>query len=186
MIDGIAVNDVKKKIEEYKQKPNSWIDLENFYKIRKELVEYLIKNNITISTAESATAGFLISNFADIPGVSSILSESYVTYSNDAKIKILNIDKNVIDKYGVVSSETAKEMVLQLRKITNSKLCISVTGNLGPTVLEDKDSGLIYVAILYEDRFINTMELHLEGDRLENKLNVVIKTFEFLKNIILK
>lgn len=155
-----------------------------FIKLREEVVKTLIEKKLTISTCESATAGFIASNICDVPGASNILSESYVVYSNEAKIKVLHIDKNIIDKYGVVSKKCAIEMVECLYKITNSNICISITGNLGPDVLENKPSGLIYVGIKYENK-IFAKELLFKEDRLNNKFLTVNEVFKMLKELVM-
>ena len=123
--------------------------INDFEIIKSEIINYLIKKNITISTAESATAGAISSNICDIPGASNIFSLSYITYSNEVKIKILNVDKNIIDKYTVVSKEVAIEMAHKLYILTKSDICISVTGNLGPSALDNKNIGLVYFDIYY-------------------------------------
>lgn len=157
--------------------------IDNFIKLRQEVVEKLIKNHLTISTCESATAGSIASNICDVPGASNVLSEAYVVYSNDAKKKVLHISDELIEKYGVVSKECALSMVENLYKITNSDICISITGNLGPDVLENKPAGLVYAGFLYKGN-IYYREYHFDKDRLQNKSLVVDAVFEEIKYMI--
>ena len=144
-----------------------------------DVVKKLIEKKISISFAESITGGLLSKLVTDVPGSSSILSESFVIYSNEAKVKNIGVDKNLIDKYGVVSSEVAKDMATKLKIKTNSDLCISTTGNAGPTICDDKPVGRVYVGILYIDN-INVYELNLNGDRSD----IRNKTCEFIFNKI--
>ena len=97
------------------------------------LVDILIKNNYHISFAESATGGMLAARLINVANASKVLNESFVTYSNESKIKYVNVKEETIDKYNVVSEEVAKEMVIGLNKNTNANICASVTGVAGPT-----------------------------------------------------
>ena len=93
----------------------------------------LKEKEYTISFAESATGGLLASSIVDIPDASWVLTESLVTYSNEAKMKYLDVKKETIDKYNVVSIEVVKEMAIGLHKLTNSNVCVSVSGVAGPS-----------------------------------------------------
>lgn len=99
----------------------------------EELVNKLIEKNLTIATAESATGGMIASKIVDVANASKVLKVSFVTYSDDAKIKYLKVDEKTIEKYSVVSEEVAKEMALGLRGETNADVAISITGVAGPT-----------------------------------------------------
>lgn len=151
--------------------------------LQKNVVNNLIKNKLIISTCESATAGKIASSICDIPGASNVLKESYITYSNESKTKILGVDKNIIDTYGVVSKEIADEMAYNLHKITNADICVSITGNLGPDTLEDKPAGLVYIGIYFNNN-TNVYECNFDGFRIEIKDKVVLKTFELLNDIL--
>lgn len=155
----------------------------DFIELRQQVVEKLINNHISISTCESATAGSIASNICDVPGASKVLSEAYVVYSNDAKKKILGIDDDLIKKYGVVSCECALAMACGLRKITNSDICVSITGNLGPDVLEEKPAGLVFAGFIYKDKQY-VKEYRFFEDRLKNKFLVVNQVFMELSNIL--
>ncbi|MCR5741965.1 MAG: nicotinamide-nucleotide amidohydrolase family protein, partial [Gammaproteobacteria bacterium] len=114
------------------------------------LIKRLIKDNISISFAESCTGGALVSALTKIAGVSKILEGSFITYSNEFKVKELGVKEETINEFGVVSAEVAHEMVEGLYNKTNAKLCISTTGNAGPTKGDlTKDLGDVYVGIMY-------------------------------------
>ena len=99
----------------------------------EELVKILIEKNYHISFAESATGGLLAARLINVSNASRVLNESFVTYSDEAKMKYLNVKKETIDTYNVVSEEVAKEMAIGLQKETNSDICATVTGIAGPT-----------------------------------------------------
>lgn len=96
--------------------------------VEKTLVELLLKNNMTISFAESCTGGMLASTLINVSGSSNVINESYVTYSEEAKMKILGVSKETLNKYTVYSSEVAEEMAEGLKKVTHANVCASVTG----------------------------------------------------------
>lgn len=130
----------------------------------KDVVKKLIKQKLTVATAESITGGLVAKMITDVPGSSDILKESFVTYAIEAKIKILGVDKNIIDNYGVVSKEVAEDMAKKLKKLTGRDICISTTGNAGPTVCDDKPVGRVYVGIYFKDD-LKVYELNLSGER---------------------
>ena len=96
--------------------------------VEKTLVELLLKNNMTISFAESCTGGMLASTLINVSGSSNVINESYVTYSEEAKMRILGGSKETLNKYTVYSSEVAEEMAEGLKKVTHANVCASVTG----------------------------------------------------------
>ena len=96
------------------------------------LIRLLTKKKLKISLAESCTGGQFASAITSISGASKIFNLGLVTYSNQAKIKVLKVNKNLIKKYGAVSHECCLAMVNNLSKISNSKACISITGIAGP------------------------------------------------------
>ena len=114
----------------------------------EKLHKKLIKKNITLSAAESCTGGLLSSKFTRLSGSSKYFQIGLVTYSNIAKIKILKVNKKIINKYGSVSPECCKAMVQGLSKISKSKINISITGIAGPKGgSKDKPIGLVYIGL---------------------------------------
>ena len=108
----------------------------------------LIKNRLTISVAESCTGGLLAHNLTKLANSSKYFKMGLITYSNQAKIKILKVNKNIIKKYGAVSKECCKSMVHNLSKISKSKINISITGIAGPGgASKIKPIGLVYIGI---------------------------------------
>ena len=108
----------------------------------------LTENKLTISTAESCTGGKIASTLSAIPGASNYFKGSVVSYATEVKINVLGIDNEVVEKYGVVSTEVASEMVKSVQKIMTSDYAIATTGNAGPTKGDvQADLGIVYIAI---------------------------------------
>jgi len=114
----------------------------------KSLIKLLIKRKIKISTVESCTGGLLASNITSVNGASKIFNLGLITYSNQAKIKILKVNKNIIKKYGAVSHECCHSMVNNLSKISKANIYVSITGIAGPRGgTKKKPVGLVYIGI---------------------------------------
>ena len=114
----------------------------------KLLHKKLIKKKLTISVAESCTGGLLAHNLTKLANSSKYFQMGLTTYSNQAKIKILKVNKKIIEKYGAVSKECCKSMVQNLNKISKSKINVSITGIAGPGgASKNKPVGLVYIGI---------------------------------------
>ena len=114
----------------------------------KSLVKILIKKKLKIAFAESCTGGLLASSITSISGASKIFNLGLITYSNQAKIKFLKVNKNIIKKYGAVSHECCLAMVNNLSKISKANINISITGIAGPKGgTKQKPVGLVYIGI---------------------------------------
>lgn len=118
----------------------------------RALVELLIEKQMSISTCESFTAGLFAYELGKIPGVSAVFRGSVVAYQSEIKHKVLGIDLLLLEKYGVVSSETAAQMALAGQEMFESDICISFTGNAGPGVLEEKACGLWFACVRIQNR----------------------------------
>ena len=114
----------------------------------KSLVKILIKKKLKISFAESCTGGLIASTITSISGASKVFNLGLVTYSNQAKINVLKVNKNIITKYGAVSHECCLEMVNNLSKISKANINVSVTGIAGPKGgTKQKPVGLVYIGV---------------------------------------
>ena len=143
-----------------------------------KIINKLIKNNISISVAESCTGGLISNTISKYSGVSKIFSFGLVCYSNEAKIKYLSISKKKLDTYGAVSSNIAEEMINNLYFKERSKISISTTGIAGPKGgTQKKPVGLVYIGIKYKNKnFI--FKKNFKGSRLSiqnNTRNFVFK-----------
>ena len=114
----------------------------------KTLIKLLTKKKLKISFAESCTGGLLASTIASVSGASKIFNLGLITYSNQAKIKILKVNKNIIKKYGAVSHECCSAMVKNLSKISKANINVSITGIAGPKGgTKEKPVGLVYIGV---------------------------------------
>ena len=114
----------------------------------KLLIKLLIRKKIKISVAESCTGGLLASAITSISGASKIFNLGLITYSNQAKIKILKVNKKIIKKYGAVSHECCYAMVNNLSKISKANINVSITGIAGPRGgTKKKPVGLVYIGV---------------------------------------
>ena len=129
-----------------------------------QVVEKLKEKSLTIATAESLTAGLVSAQLAEIAGASKVLKGGIVAYQNDIKEKVLNIDPQIIIKYSSVSKEVATLMAENVRKLLAADLGVSTTGVAGPTTIDAKKVGAVFVAISTKDHNM-CLELNLAGDR---------------------
>ena len=114
----------------------------------KLLIKQLIRKKVKISVAESCTGGLLASAITSISGASKIFNLGLVTYSNQAKIKILKVNKKIIKEYGAVSYECCYAMVDNLSKISKANINVSITGIAGPRGgTKKKPVGLVYIGV---------------------------------------
>ena len=117
-------------------------------KLSQKIVNLLTKKELNISFAESCTGGLLASSITSISGSSKVFTLGLVTYSNNAKINILKVPKNIIFRYGAVSHQTCMYMVRNLNKISKTNISVSITGVAGPDGgTKQKPVGLVYIGI---------------------------------------
>jgi len=127
----------------------------------------LLDKNISISTAESCSGGFIANQFIQTPGISKIISGSIITYSNEAKESELNVPHDILKEFGAVSEETALAMVNGVCEKFNSNLGIATTGIAGPSGGSDnKPVGTIFIAVKYLDKTL-VRKFRLFGNRLQ-------------------
>lgn len=137
------------------------------------LVRRLKEGNHTITVAESCTGGLLASAFTDIAGASQWFRQSWVTYSNDAKIKELGVTEEALNRRGAVSAEVAIQMAQGARKKANASIAISITGIAGPNNDgSNKKIGTVYVGIASKN-WANSDITEIGGNRAENKIAFV-------------
>lgn len=132
-------------------------------KLEEKIIKKLKELNYKLSCAESCTGGMIISTLIGGSGASNVINESYVTYSIDAKCKILGVNIDTINKYNVESLEVAEEMVRGLYHKTFADVCISVTGFAGGNEKLPTD-GLCYFGIKIKDQLI-TDQVKVDGSR---------------------
>ena len=117
-------------------------------KLSNKIVKILTKKKLKISFAESCTGGMLSSTITSVSGSSKVFTLGIVAYSNQSKIKVLKVPKNIIRKYGSVSEPVCLAMLKNLNKISKTNISVSITGIAGPSGgTEIKPVGLVYVGI---------------------------------------
>ena len=117
----------------------------------KKLIKICTDNNLTISLAESCTGGLITSSLISVSGASKVIDIGLITYSNNAKIKYLNIPSKIIVDYGAVSKKTAIYMTKGLLEKNNTDICIAVTGIAGPNGgTKKKPVGLVYNSFYFK------------------------------------
>jgi len=147
---------------------------------KQKIIENLIKKNIKIATAESCTGGLLAKTITDIPGSSAIFDVGLITYSNQSKIKLLDVNPETLEKHGAVSEQVAIEMANGLKKITDCDIAISITGIAGPTgATKNKPIGLVYIAI--NDKI---HKCNFQGNRQEIRQQTIDFVFEKLELLL--
>ena len=116
--------------------------------LSKKIVKKLIKKKLKISIAESCTGGLLSGAITSVNGSSKVFSVGLVAYSNQSKINLLKVSKNIIRKYGAVSEQVCLYMVKNVSKIGKTHMSVSITGIAGPSGgSKIKPVGLVYVGI---------------------------------------
>ncbi|MGB2994147.1 MAG: competence/damage-inducible protein A [Paenisporosarcina sp.] len=144
----------------------------------------LIEQGLTISVAESLTAGLFQSELAAIAGVGSTLLGGMVTYAVDSKVNQLGVSREIIEQYGVVSEECATAMATQVKTMFKSDIGVALTGVAGPLELENKPAGTVWIAIILPNDEVVTHELHLSDMRNTNRLRAVKRTLHYLIQLL--
>ena len=150
-----------------------------------KLFDLLKKGNLKISTAESCTGGMIASAITNVSGASGFFGTGVVTYSNEAKMKLINVKPETLEKYGAVSEQTACEMAEGVLKLGEADVSVAVTGIAGPTGgTSDKPVGLVYIGV--SGKFGTVVFKNIfNGDRNEVRRQTVDKAFEEVYNYLI-
>lgn len=150
------------------------------------VVRLLKKYELSVTTAESCTGGFLAGRIINVPGASEVFKEGFVTYSNKAKRRTLDVSKATLRKYGAVSEQTAKEMATGGVFATDADICVAVTGIAGPDGgTPEKPVGLVYIACYMKDS-VKVEEYHFNGNREKIREQTVVQALDLLRRSIIK
>jgi len=154
----------------------------------EEIAKILTERKLSVATVESCTGGLLSSKFTDVSGSSAFIHLNLVTYSNEAKHKMLGVRNETLENFGAVSEECAYEMASGLQKLTDADICISTTGIAGPTgATPEKPVGLMYSTICTRDKAITfQINMHPEIPRIEMKELFTQAVLEKLYNFLTK
>jgi nicotinamide-nucleotide amidase len=151
----------------------------------KDLVKKLNNKKLKISFAESCTGGMLASTITSISGASKVFGLGLVTYSNQAKINILKVDKKVIQKFGAVSAECCEAMVKCLSKLSKAQINVSVTGIAGPNGgTKKKPVGLVYIGVKKYNKILITKNIFKHRTRNGIQKATVKRTIKIINNLV--
>lgn len=154
--------------------------------LEEVVAKLLIEKKLTISTAESCTGGMIASTLINYPGISEVLLEGAVTYSNEAKHKRLGVKNETLDKYGAVSEETAMEMAIGIAKTAGTDVSIVTTGIAGPGGgTKEKPVGLVYVGIYVKGK-VEVQKCMFNGNRSKVRLQATITGLDMLRRNLIK
>lgn len=133
--------------------------------MEEKLVRILFERELRITTAESCTGGLIAAKLVNVAGVSDVFESGYITYSEDAKMRILGVKRTTLEQYTVYSEQVAREMAEGAAKAAGADVAVSVTGIAGPDGgMPDFPVGLCYIGCYYDGE--TTVECnHFEGDR---------------------
>jgi nicotinamide-nucleotide amidase len=166
--------------------PEIIVGLEDGYSIEKRIGFLLTEQKKTLGLAESLTGGKIASDIVAVPGASAYFKGGFVTYTAENKQSILEVSKQTIEQYSVVSKEVAQEMAISARKKLQTDYAIAVTGNAGPTTdITYKSVGDVYIALASETTvFVEKFNFGQPREKVINR--TVNKALEILQKELLK
>lgn len=154
--------------------------------LEQAVVELLLANKLTVTTAESCTGGLIAGRLINVPGVSEIFKSGYITYSNKAKRKIIGVKRKSLEKYGAVSAQVVKEMAEGVAFYTKSDVAVAVSGIAGPDGgTPEKPVGLVYIAVNVCGQ-ITIRDYHFSGNREKVRNSAVASALILMRQCILE
>ncbi len=149
--------------------------------LEEEVVELLARKHLTVTTAESCTGGLIAGTLINAAGASDVLNEGYVTYSNEAKERLVHVSHETLERYGAVSAQTAQEMAEGAARAAGADAAVSATGIAGPGGGSvEKPVGLVYIGCCLNGRTV-VKECRFNGSRMENRLRTVETALTMLR-----
>lgn len=165
----------------YSNEDKNHVDNTSNY-IEFEVAKILCNRGLTVSTAESCTGGMIASKLIAYPGISEVFKEGAVTYSNEAKVKRLGVNKKTLENFGAVSYETAVEMTQGIAREAGTDIAVATTGIAGPgggTL--DKPVGLVYIGVQVIGKTI-VKKFEFKGDRESIRNKATYNALQMIKN----
>ena len=154
--------------------------------LEEAVVDMLRERQMTVTTAESCTGGLLAGRIMNVPGASSVYREGYITYSNEAKEKLLGVEHQTLETVGAVSPETAEQMARGAARQAGADAALAVTGIAGPDGgTPEKPVGLVYIGCCVQGR-IRVEEFHFTGNRSKNRDYAVVRALTLLREELLR
>tara|TARA_E500000081_G_scaffold39324_1_gene42860 strand:+ start:598 stop:1077 length:480 start_codon:yes stop_codon:yes gene_type:complete len=154
-------------------------------KLESSIINNLIQKKIMVATAESCTGGLLAAAFTSYPGVSAIYQHGVITYSNEAKSKLLKVRPETLRRNGAVSRQVCAQMCFNLAKSSKCQLTLATTGVAGPGGgTKSKPVGLVYAGVCYQKIiYIKKLQFSSKLSRLQIQKGTVKECFEMIKEI---
>ena len=140
--------------------------------LARTVFDLLSGNSLTLATAESCTGGMIAARLVDMPGISEVFKEGFITYSNKAKRSRLGVKKSTLLRYGAVSAETVREMAKGGAFFSKADICVAV-------------SGTVFVGCCIKGKTV-TKECHFKGDRNQIREQAVTEAFSLIRRCVLK
>ncbi len=180
-----ATETAEKLAEQIRELVGKYIYTEGDDSLETVIGKLLIERNEKLAVAESCTAGLLSGQIVSNPNASKYFDRGVVTYSNESKIELLDVPKEIIEKYGAVSTETAEIMATNIREKAKVDYGVSITGIAGPDGgTEEKPVGTVFIAIAAKNG-VKTHKYQLTNDREINRLRSVYAALGLLRKTIL-
>ena len=153
--------------------------------LEEAVIQMLEERKMTVTTAESCTGGLLCGRLVNVPGASSVLNEAHITYSNEAKERILHVPHEILKQYGAVSEETARAMAEGACRLSGADASIAVTGIAGPEGgTPEKPVGLVYIGCMVKGR-TKVEKFRFTGNRQKNREYAVARALILLRECLL-
>ena len=154
--------------------------------LEEAVVDLLRERQMTVTTAESCTGGLLAGRIMNVPGASRVYREGYITYSNEAKEKLLGVEHRTLETVGAVSAETAAQMARGAARQADADAALSVTGIAGPDGgTKEKPVGLVYIGCCVQGR-TRVEEFRFTGNRSKNRDYAVVRALTLLREELLR
>lgn len=148
------------------------------------VVAELASRGLKVTTAESCTGGMISGTLVNAPGASDVLNEAYITYSNEAKERLVGVSHETLETYGAVSEQTAREMAEGAAKAAKADAALSATGIAGPGGgTPQKPVGLVYIGCFLCGE-TEVLECRFGGNRMENRMETVHTALELLRDML--
>lgn len=172
--------------EELKKLTAEYLVTSNDLQMQEVVAEILTLQNKTLATAESCTGGYIAHLLTSIPGSSKFFNGSVVSYTNQAKEKLLQVQSSTIQQFGAVSENTVKEMLPGALKQLDSNYAIAVSGIMGPDGgTDEKPVGTVWVAVGNSQKII-TQKFHFRFNRLQNIHLTALNALNLLRKFLLE
>lgn len=177
---------INKNCEEINKQLGDFIYSDSDQSMEKVVADLLLKNKLTIATAESCTGGLLGNLLTDIPGSSEYFLGGVVSYTNESKSRLLGVEDGLFEKVGAVSDEVVRQMASGIRRENSSDIGVGISGIAGPGGgTEEKPVGTVYIGVDYMNH-VYSYRYNFHGTRKDIKLASAVNALDIVRNLIIK